>query len=141
MAAAERIMNQSISYEIAAVTQQVLASGVPTSLCTLQEPDRILIDAGQPSGNYSDIAGLIDLVVISAPVSSSAIHSDEKRSIDEVQAFAPRYVTILGYYPQITGGVLLGWRAVIDGTPFDLLGAEPDSQRQTTRLSVRLTGL
>ena len=41
---------------IPAVMQRANASGLFVSLCTIQQPDGILIDAGQPSGNYINVS-------------------------------------------------------------------------------------
>jgi hypothetical protein len=134
-------VNQSLAYEFLAVVPTVIATGLCDSLCSIQLPDGVLIGAGQPSGNYIAIAGLTNLVVISAPESESRIQANENKSIDEVQSFAPRHVWVAGFYPQIETLAAQGAQAVIDGTVFDLLGAEADSQFQTTRLSVRTSGL
>lgn len=134
-------MNQSLAYEFAAVVPAVLATGLCDSLCSIQLPDGVLIGAGQPSGNYIAIAGLTNLVVVSAPESEARIQANENRTIDEVQSFAPRHVWVAGFYPQIETLAAQGAQAVIDGTTFDLMGAEADSQFHTTRLSVRTSGL
>jgi hypothetical protein len=134
-------LNQSLGYEFLAVVPEVLATGLCDSLCNINLPDGVLIDAGQPSGNWVAVAGLQNLVVISAPMSEARIQAMENKSEDEIQTFAPRHVWLAGYYPQIEGLTVQGAQAVIDGTQFDLLGAEADSQFQTTRLSVRTSGL
>lgn len=41
---------------IPAVMQRANASGLFVSLCTIQQPDGVLIDAGQPSGNYINVS-------------------------------------------------------------------------------------
>jgi hypothetical protein len=134
-------MTQTLAYEFAAVVPMVLETGLCDSLCAIQLPDGVLIGAGQPSGNYIAVAGLTNLVVISAPMSEARIQANENKSEDEVQSFAPRHVWVAGFYPQIETLAAQGAQAFIDGTAFDLIGAEADSQFQTTRLSVRTSGL
>jgi hypothetical protein len=132
---------QGLGYEFAAVVPAVLATGLCKSLCTIQLPDGILIGAGQPSGVFEDVAGLVGLIVMSAPLNETRLTSAETKSIDNVQVFSPRHVWLAGYYPQIEGLVGQGAIAVIDGTPMDLMGAEADSQFQTTRISVRTSAV
>ena len=57
--------------------------------------------------------------------------------MDDIQSFAPLHVLLSGWYPSIKEGVSQGWIAVVDGETLTLMGAESDSQRQMTRLSVR----
>lgn len=138
-------MNQDIiGLSIAAVVPQVLATGLCKSLCTIQVPDGVLIDAGQPSGNYTSVAGLINLIVMSAPTTSGDSPrpgAEEQKTEANVQSFAVRHVWLAGFYPLIQDYCIDGAQVVIDGLAFDLLGAECDSQAQTTRLHVRTTGL
>lgn len=134
-------MNQGLAYEFLAVVPAVLATGLCDSLVSIQLPDGVLIDAGQPSGTYVPVAGLQNLVVMSAPMSEARIEAIENKSEDEVQSFAPRHVWVAGFYPQIEALAAQGAQAVIDGVAVDLLGSEADSQFQTTRLSVRTSGL
>lgn len=134
-------MNQSLAYEFAAVVPAVLATGLCDSLCTIQLPDGILIGAGQPSGNFLSVAGLINLVVMSAPMSEARIQADEVKSLDDIQTFAPRHVWLAGFYPTIESLATQGAQAVIDGVAYDLMGGEADSQFRTTRIAIRSSGL
>jgi hypothetical protein len=130
-------MNQGQSYKFAAVVPTVLAAGITPSRCTMQLPDGTLTAGGQPSGNWVDIAGLVSLVVMNAPATAGKLTSAEMKAEADIQAFSPRHVWIAGYYPAIDPLPGKGARAVIDGTPYDLLGAESDSQMYTTRISIR----
>ena len=132
---------QGLGYEFAAVVPAVLATGLCKSLCTIQLPDGVLIGAGQPSGVFANVTGLVDLMVMSAPEAEARIQSQEIKSLEDIQLFSPRHVWLAGYYPAIEPLCGQGARAVIDGTAFDLMGAEADSQFQTTRISVRTSAL
>lgn len=116
-------------------------TGLFISLCTIQQPDGVLIDAGQPSGNYANVAGLVNIPCSAPPVSSVRLQATEVRAADDIQAFAPRHVLLNGFYPSIQQGVADGWIAVIDGVVYTLMGAENDSQSQMTRLMVRFAGV
>ena len=135
-------MFQGFGYELAAVVPTVLATGLCQSLCTIQQPDGMLIDAGQPSGNFIDVPGLQNIQVLSAPLSELRLQASEIKALEDIQTFAPRHVWLAGYFPLLSGiGAEDGWQAVIDGTMFDLLGSECDSQMQTTRIAVRTSGM
>jgi hypothetical protein len=130
---------------IQASVQNVMSAAMRTtlfvSLCTIQQPDGVLIDAGQPSGNYINIAGLENIPCTAPPVSPVRLQATEVRAADDIQAFAPRHVLLGGFYPTIQQGVADGWIAVIDGIVYTLMGAENDSQSQMTRLMVRFAGI
>lgn len=134
-------MNQSLSYEFAAVVPAVRATGITPSLCTIQQPDGNLIDAGQPSGNFVNVPGLVNLVCMSAPMSEARLQATDVRALEDIQSFVPHHVWLAGYYPQIQSYAENGAQAVIDGKTYLLLGAETDSQMQTTRLSIRETSV
>ena len=122
---------------IPAVVPLVVNSGLADSLCSIMQPDGVLIDAGQPSGNYLPIDGLQNIPCTAAPMSSVRLQATEVRAMDDIQSFAPLHVWLSGYFPTIKQGVSQGWVAMIDGETLMLLGAESDSQRQMTRLAVR----
>lgn len=124
---------------IPAVMQRAKASGLFVSLCTIQQPDGLFIDAGQPSGNFVDVAAFVNIPCTAPPTSTPKITADEKKAIDRIETFSSLHVLLNGYYPGLEYGTGKGWRAVVDGYPFDLLGAEHDSQKQMTRLAVRFS--
>lgn len=130
-----------MAYSVAAVMPAALATGLFVSLCTIERPDGILIDAGQPSGNYVNVAGLVNLKCMDAPASDIRVQASEVKTLESIQDFSPQHVLLQGYYPQIEVGVGQGWRAVIDGVTLDILGVESDSQRQMTRMEVRTSAL
>lgn len=132
---------QGLGYMLAGVMPQARATGLFVSLCTLQQPDGILIGAGQPSGVYTDVTGLVDIPCMAAPTGDSRITSSEEKTLDDTQVFSPMHVLLDDYYPSISQGVVDGWRAVIDDVNYDLLGSENDSQAKMTRLIVRMSGV
>lgn len=136
-------MNQNVlGYTMQAVVPAVLATGLCVSLCTIQQPDGVLIDAGQPSGNFVNCEGLVDMPCMSAPMSEARIQASEQKGLEDIQTFAPRHVWIAAWCPQLDDiGTTDGWQAVIDGVAFDLLGAESDSQSKSTRIAIRNSGL
>ncbi len=138
---AECRVRQGLGIALSQVVPAVLASGLARSFCTIQAPDGLLVDAGQPSGTFVDVAGLVGIKCMNAPHRDAGISAEEKKTDSDIQTFSPRHVWLAGYFPQLEDGVQFGWRAVIDGDIYDLLGCEADSQGYTTRISVTQEGL
>ena len=130
-------MNQSLSYEIAAVMPAAIATGLFVSLCTIQSPSGTVDAAGAPDGLYNDVAGLVAIPCVDAVPSEARIQATEMKTLADVLGRGLRHCTLDGYYPAILIGWRQGWRAVVDGTTYDILGAEPDSQATQTRLQLQ----
>ncbi len=131
-------MNQGLSYEIAGVMPLAVATGLFVSLCTIQSPSASINPDGTPVNSYSDVAGLVNIPCMDAVLSDSSIQATEAKTLQEILSKTYRHVLLNGFYPSILAGVGEGWRAVVDGTAYDLLGAEPDSQSQMIRLKLQL---
>jgi hypothetical protein len=129
-------LNQGFSYELEAVMPMALDTGLFVSLCTIQQPSGNLGVSGAPDRTYVNISGLVDIPCTSAPTSIGSISATERKSVSEIQQSNANHVLLGGHYPQIENGSGQGWRAVIDGINYDLLGAESDSQGQMTRIEV-----
>ena len=56
----------------------------------------------------------------------------------EISSTGTHHVLLDDYYPAMETGWRSGWRAVIDGTNYDITGIEHDSQYQMTRVGVLL---
>ena len=141
-------MIQDLSYEIKQVMPQVRATGLLVSLATFQgptgatsdNPAGALDDEGFPLGTYSDITGLIDIPCMLAPF-SEGISSNEKKGMEELEAVADKHLFLDHYYPAVIEGWRKGWRVVMDGIVYDVMGPEPSSQlaaADMTRVGVRL---
>ena len=126
---------------VANVMTAAQRTGLFVSLCAIQQPDGVLIDAGQPCGNFIPVSGMINIPCMAPPESSIRITASEVKSEENIQAFSELHVLLNGWYPALEDGVSKGWRAVVDGQPFDILGAESDSQGTMTRMVVRFSGL
>lgn len=128
---------------IPSVMVRALASGLFVSLCTIQAPDGNLVAAGQPSGVYINVPGLVNIACMAPPMSAARLQATEMREMDEIESYSPQHVLLSGWYPTIRLGASQGWIAVIDGNTYilnpglTLMGAESDSQSMMTRISVR----
>jgi len=121
---------------VAQVIPKVQASGLLVSTCVIQSPSGPVTAYNQPAGTFTTV---LTLACQDAPLGfGSGIDAGETKQLQDTLAGGYRHVFIAGYYPQIPTGTGSGWRAVIDGTVFDLLGAENDSQRTQTRLRLQL---
>jgi hypothetical protein len=132
-------MNQDLAYEFSAVMPAAIATGAFVSLCTIQAPDGTIGPSGQPSGNFTNTAGLVNIPCMDAPVSENRIQATETRSFAEIMSKGYRHVLLNGYYPTIDFGQRTGARAVVDGVNYTILGVESDSQNQMTRLHLELS--
>jgi hypothetical protein len=144
-------MTQARGIGIEEVMARAVATGLFTSLLALESPSGVFNDGGQPDGLYNPVAGLEAIPCMDMPLGESRILASELKSLKDVLASAPRHVLLDKRYFEIEGGVSVGWRAVLTnvmqiaagepGVVYDVLGAECDSQRQMTRVSVALKAL
>lgn len=134
-------MYQLQTYNVQAVMPAALDTGLFTALATFQAPDGLLIGAGQPSGNYADVAGYVNIPCMDAPTSIVRISADEKKSLPEIESYNSSHILLGGFYPDIPSNTQ--WRAVVTDaagnvTYYDVDGAEADSQCQQTRVKVQV---
>ena len=140
-------MNWTIQDALDDVMVNVRASGLLTSLCTIQVPSGNTGPSGAPDGNYVDVAGLVDIACRMAPLSAARLSAIEARTPSETLATEPKHVLLDANYPTVrdawlgNGTELGGGRAMIDGQPWTILGTEPDGSGQMTRLLVRFAGV
>jgi hypothetical protein len=121
---------------VSQVMPKVVASGLLVSTCVIQAPSGAVTAYNQPDGTFVDI---LTAQCEDAPLGfGGGIDANETKQLSDTLAGGYRHVFLAAYYPQIPTGTGSGWRAVIDGTVYDLLGAENDSQRSQTRLRLQL---
>lgn len=130
-------MNQDlIRAGILGVMPQVRATGLLVSLFTARAPSGTMGATGAPSGEYSDVVGLVDIPCTSPPESVGSIRATEMRQVAEIAAAEFHHVLLDDYYPNLDNGWRDGWLCAIDGTLFNIKGVESDSQSQMTRVCV-----
>lgn len=133
-------MNQGILIDIESVMPAAVATGLFVSIATFQQPDGIMDDAGQPSGNFITVAGLEAVACMNAPLGIGTISATEVSALEEIASKGLKHILLDGYYPEATPDdqIPTNWRAIIDGVTYDVIGVEHDSQFQMTRLEVEL---
>ena len=138
-------MYQGIEYDLQAVNEEALASGLIVSLVTIQQPtgeqtaDGSPIATGGDSGDgWNNVVGMINLECMNGPEADARIRAKTDRNTDYVEAFQFRHLFIPGNYAieQFDN-----WRAIVDGQAYDPLGVEHDSQNTQTRLLLQLAGV
>lgn len=132
-------MNQSLVADFSDVLTAVTSTIGWPSLVTIQSAP----DASSPPATgdgqvdlstWADVAGLVDLDCMAAPLAGSAPKtSDEKRTIEYLSQMGEFHLLIKGYYPAI----VQRQRALVDGVALDICAVEFDSRHIMTRLAVR----
>ena len=141
-------MYQGIGYEIQAVMGEAANSGLLASLCTVMQPDGLLIGAGQPSGDFVAVPGASAIPCMDAPRSTGErLTADEQKAMPEIQARIFRHVLLGGYYGDVIpwgeAGARPALRAVVTGpsgtaVTYEVAGVESDSQQTQTRLALHM---
>ncbi len=132
-------MNQAlIARALDRVMPAARATGLFSSLCTIQDLDGTFSASGQPNNTYVAVTGLIDIPCTAPPTSMLRITATQKRTVPERKEDNSSHVLLNDYFPQITAHWQDGAQAVIDGVAYTLLGVESDSQKKMTRLSVEI---
>lgn len=139
-------MLQSIDRDCPLIMADLKREGLEQGLCTIQAP---AASSGAPSGNYTNVAGLIGIMCMDSPLSAGNIQATEAKALAEIESLSLRHVLLDGYYSLLDGQNWgdIGWRALITNVAtgqvvtYDLLGAERDSQSSQTRLKLRLVTL
>src|SRR3974390_591549 len=136
-------MNQSLLYELNQVMPDSIETGLFSSLFTAQAPDGAQLAGGAPSGIYGNVAGLVNIPCMAPPPSTARVQATEVKALTEITSSELHHVLLDDWYPALDAGWrgddvsgTGGWRCVIDGTVYDILGVESDSQSQMTRVSV-----
>ena len=136
-------MYQANDYDISAVMPEAIASGLFVSLVTIQEPTGEQTSTGAPArtggdtgDGWNNVVGLIDIAAMNAPQSESRLTADQHKTTEMVEGFQLRHMLLAGWYPTIAENS--NWRAIVDGTAWDILGVESDSQGTQTRLRLQV---
>lgn len=131
-------MTQGLTIDVSGVMAVALASGLFISVCTIQTPSTSIVGAGQRAISWANLAGHVSIACMDAPEGlENKIDSSENKGVRNITDIDRHHVLLDAYYPAIQ----VRYRAVIDGTAFDIMAVEHDSQRQMTRLAVRLATL
>lgn len=139
-------MNQQlIRKAINGVMPRARATGLLSSICTFQMLSGTR-DQDGPVNVYIDVPGLVGIACQRAAPSDARIQATEQKTIGQIDSSNLWHVLLDNYYNavsvtlpdgQVVSGPQTAMRAVVDGVPFDVLGVEPDSQEQMTRVQLQ----
>jgi hypothetical protein len=139
-------MLQDFSREFAAIVPTVVYTGICDWLCDIQAPDMQSGPSGAPSNNWVALPGLTGIQCSAPPQSTSRVLAGEQKALEEIISTSPKHVWLAGYYPGIAAQRMLSEvrmvlyqddQTVDAGIPHEVMGAESDSQRLSTRCEVR----
>lgn len=131
-------MMQSIQAEIANFMPTAFASGLFVSLATLQAQSTTQGPTGNPLNVYTNVAGVINIPCMDAPPSIARVNATELKDVEEIMSKGMRHVLLNQCFVDASKWSGLGYRVIVDGILYDLLGAENDSQLTQTRLDMQL---
>ena len=123
-----------------------VSSGLFVSLATIQAPDGLINPDGTPSNGFTNL--YVDIQCIDSVPSDAKIQATEAKDLQEIESKGFRHVLLAQHFADAPatpgdpnaqeGWSGLGYRAIVDGVVYDILGAENDSQRQMTRMELQL---
>ena len=128
-------MNQGILYELGQVLSGVEELGLFNSECTIQQRTNTVSPTGQPDlTDWVNRAGLVDIpgmFSIQRPAMPNTTAT--VRTPQQLDTLTLYHLLLDGYFPQI----LQQNQAVVNGTPYEIMAVESDSQFTQTRLAIR----
>lgn len=131
-------MTQGFQNALAQVMPRAVLTGLFSSLATFYQPVKTQGPTGNYIGTYTRVSGMTNIPCMDAPESVGRPTAMERKSEPDVLSEWFRHVLLDGYYSFASNASTpLGWQVDIDGTRYDLLGAESDSQNTQTRLRLQ----
>ncbi len=131
-------MNQGLAYEILQVMPQAYQTGLFVSLATVQAPVQTQGPTGNAVGTFAPVAGLINIPAMDSPPSIARLQATEMKDVAEIMSKGLRHVLLNTCFVDAPNWSGYGYRVVVDGIVYDLMGAENDSQLTQTRLDLQL---
>lgn len=141
-------MNQNtLRLAVQRVMPMVRRSGLLVSLATFEvlrgatteDPAGTLDDSGFPEYVYDPVDGLVDIPCMFSTTATggNSVGASESKGLEESKLNAPKILVLDRRYPTAETGWRAGWRVTVDGTQYDVMGVEPDSQGQYTHALCR----
>jgi hypothetical protein len=131
-------MQQGFQYALPDLMPLAVATGLFRSLATFYVPVQTQGPTGNWIGTTTALYGMTNIPCMDSPVSSGRLMATEDRTSPVILAESYRHVLLDGWYPLASNAAAgSGWQVDIDGTLYDLLGAESDSQQTQTRLHLQ----
>jgi len=128
-------LNQTLTSEFEAVVPAVYAQGLFNSLATIKQRPNTVTALGQTvMMDYEPIVGLENIpCMIAAQSPTTPPQTDTTRMQQQFDTRSQFHVLLDGYYPTIQQQYL----AEVNGTGYEIMAVEFDSQQTMTRLATR----
>jgi hypothetical protein len=115
--------------------------GLFPSLGTLQQMVQDQGPTGNPTGNWQNVVGVVDIPCQDAPPSIARVQATELKVVAEIMAKGLRHILLNRCFVNATTWAGTGSRFIVDGITYEVLGAENDSQLSQTRIDLQLVTL
>ena len=131
-------MQQGFQNALAQVMPAARLTGLFSSLATFYQPVKTQGPTGNYIGTYTAVSSMANIPCMDAPESIGRPTANERKSEPNVLSESFRHVLLDSYYSFAGNAATpFGWQVDVDGTRYDLVGAEADSQRTQTRLRLQ----
>jgi hypothetical protein len=134
-------MLQLMSFALGTLMQQTQLAGTFDSLATFQAPGTTQGPTGNPVATYTAVVGLINIPCMDAPPSMARVQATEVKAVLEIMSKGLRHVLLNQCFVGAPNWSGEGYRVIIDGIAYDLLGGENDSQGIQTRIDLQLVSI
>jgi hypothetical protein len=134
-------MLQTLAYPLSQLMPQAQLAGTFDSLATFQSPDAGQGPTGNPVGTFTNVAGLVNIPCMDAPPSILRVQATEVKAVSEIMSKGMRHMLLNKCFLDAPNWSGKGYRAVVDGIVYDLLGAENDSQNIQTRVDLQIVSV
>jgi hypothetical protein len=135
-------MNQNaLTYPLQRYQSYAYNEGLYPSLGTLQQMVQDQGPTGNPTGNWQNVAGVVNIPCGDAPPSVARVQATEMKDVAEIMAKGLRHVLLNQCFLDAPNWAGQQSRFTVDGITYEVLGAENDSQLTQTRLDLQLVTL
>lgn len=135
-------MNQAaLNYPFSQIMPQAMAGGWFPSLATLQTLVQDQGPTGNPTGAWSNVAGVVNIPCKDAPPSIARVQATELKVVAEIMAKGLRHVLLNQCFVDAPMWAGMTARMTVDGITYEVLGAENDSDLVQTRVDLQLVTL
>ena len=131
-------MLQTIYPEVQNFMPQAVSGGTFQSLATLQSQSTTQGPTGNPLNVYTNVPGVVGIPCMDAPPSIARVNATELKDVAEIMSKGMRHVLLNQCFLDAANWSGKGYRVIVDGVTYDLLGAENDSQLTQTRVDLQL---
>jgi hypothetical protein len=135
------VNQNAITYPLQRYQEYAYNQGLFPSLGTLQQMVQDQGPTGNPTGNWQNVAGVVNIPCQDAPPSTARVQATEIKDVADIMAKGLRHILLNQCFVGAVEWAGTGSRFIVDGIAYEVLGAENDSQLSQTRLDLQLVTL